>query len=162
MIRIITPYLLLFLLLILFTACSPLEVKHSKALVIEDFRTGQLLWKSHVRQGDIIHYNYVHSVYRDRVYQTYEISEEGHFILTKVASTPTVLSLPYPGFELSLSLEESSQAFVEIELHRVQQQILMVVGGEHTDNRMTIGQQTIHFRDLVGQGAIVRMRVHQE
>jgi hypothetical protein len=157
MIRI--QYFVLLLLLVLFTACFPLEHKHTRALVIENFETGKLLWKSPIREGDIILYDYIHSVYRDRVYQTYKVSMEGHFILIKVTSTPRVLSLPYPGYELSLSLEESKKVLVEIDMHTVQQQIIMVVGGEYTDNRITIGDQTINFRNLVGEGAIIRMLI---
>jgi hypothetical protein len=162
MIRLINHYFLSFLLLLFFTACSPLEIKHTSVLVIENFQTGERLWESHIREGDIIHYDYVHSVYRDRVRQTYRVSGKGHFILIKVTSTPRVLSLPYPGFERPLSLEESNKVSVEIEMHIVQQQVIVVVGGEYTDNRLTVGQQSFGFRSLVGDGAIIRMYIDEK
>ena len=162
MIRIIVTGILLVLLLFLFTGCSSLKVKHPTVLVIENFQTGELICESKIRQGDVIQYDFTHSVYRDRVLQTYIVSEKGQFVLAKVTSTPRVLSLPYPGFERSLSLEETNQAFVEIEMHTVQKQIIVVVGGEHTDNRLTVGRQTIRFKDLVGDGAIVRMHIDKK
>jgi hypothetical protein len=162
MIRFVNQYFLSFLLLFFFTACSLWEVKHTRVLIIENFKTGERLWESHIREGEMIYYDYVHSVYRDRVRQTYKVSGKGQFILIKVTSTPRVLSLPYPGFERSLSLEESNKTSVEIEMHMVQQQIIVVVGGEYTDNRLTVGQQSFGFRSLVGDGAIVRMYINED
>lgn len=147
------------LVLVAYAGCQIQEAPETRIFVIEELRTGKILWQSQIKEGDEIIYQFNHSVYRDKVYQEYEVSPSGSFILVKVTSSAKVLFSPYPGFGLSPDLGEKSGDLVEVKMNKQQDNLVIAVGGELTDNRLTVGQQSVNFRQLVGDGAVVRFYV---
>lgn len=135
------------------------ETQETRLLVIEDLRTGRTLWWCEINKGDEILYSYIHSVYKDRVNQVYQVSPSGSLILLKVASSPRVLFTPYPGFELSSERWEGSADLIEVKINKQQDDMVIAVGGELTNNKLTVAGQSVDFAQLTGEGTVVRVYV---
>lgn len=135
--------------------------EETRDLVIEELQTGKILWQTTVRQGDKILYENTHSVYKDRVYQSYEVSTDWSLILVKVASSPKVLFSAYPGFGFPQEAGKKSDDLIEANLSKKQDTLVIAVGGALTDNRLTVGKQAVNFTQLVGDGAVVRIYIEE-
>jgi hypothetical protein len=107
--------------------------------------------------GDEILYHYTHSIYDDRVYETYRVSAQEGFELMDVTSTAVVLFSVYPGFELDPERKEKRGNLYSIEMNKHQKFLTIAVGGEITDNRLTVGKKTIHFSSILDQGTVIRI-----
>ena len=152
------------LLLLIFLSC---QIEENKLLLIEDQRTGEVLWQSHISIGDRIVYENNHSVYKDRVYQTYRVTSDWHFNLVKVISSDMVLYSGYPGFGFPETIGKKSGDVIEIDLleineNKLMETLVIAVGTVLTDNRMTVGEKVVDFDDLVGGGGVVKIYIADE
>ena len=129
----------------------------SLELVIEDLRKNMVLWKIDVRDGDELDYSYIHSIYGDRVYERYRVDSNAGFVLIRVTSTPLVLFSTYPGYELNHDSKQKSAYLQSVKLKRIQKTLTIAVGGEITDNRLTVGERTISFTHNMNQGGVVKI-----
>lgn len=137
------------------------EAQETSVLVIEDLQAARILWQWPVKEGGEVHYEYVHSVYLDKVYSIYRISPGGEFILEKVASSPAVLFSFSPGFGLSLASGKRSGDLVEVEINKLQKELVIAVGDEMTDKTFTVGEQSVILRQIAGHGSGVRIYVRK-
>jgi hypothetical protein len=126
-------------------------------LMIETVGEGRVLWQYPVKEGDEILHQYVHSVYGDKVYETYRVTSGGALALVKVKSSPLVLYTIYPGFELPSDTGEKSGDLVEVRMNKQRENLVMTVGGDVTDNRLTVGRQRVKFKGITGDGAVIRI-----
>lgn len=126
-------------------------------LMIETVREGRVLWQFPVKEGDEILHQYAHSVYGDEVYETYRVTPSGGFALVKVKSSPLVLYTIYPGFDLPPDAGEKSGDLVEVRMNKEQENLVMSVGGDVTDNRLTVGRKRVKFNGITGDGAVIRI-----
>ena len=147
------------LVLIVYAGFKIQEARETRVLVIEDLRTGRTLWQSQIKEGDEILYEYIHSVYRDKVYQHYEVSPSGSLILVKVVSSHRVLFSSYPGFAVPPSPEERVGELVGVKMNRQLDNLGIAVGDELTDKRLTVGQQSMNLIQLAGEGSAIMVYV---
>jgi hypothetical protein len=143
------------------TGVKAQEVRKNSLLMIETVREGRVLWQYPVKEGDEILHQYVHSVYGDEVYETYRVTSRGALALVKVRSSPLVLYTIYPGFDLPPDTGEKSGDLVEVRMNKEQEELVMSVGGDVTDNRLTVGRQRVKFNGITGDGAVVRIYLRQ-
>jgi hypothetical protein len=137
------------------------EVHKNNLLMIETVREGRVLWQYPVKEGDEILHQYVHSVYGDKVYETYRVTPRGALALVKVKSSPLVLYTIYPGFDLPPDTGEKSGDLVEVRMNKEQEELVVSVGGDVTDNRLTVGRQRVKFNGITDGGAVVRIYLRQ-
>jgi hypothetical protein len=132
-------------------------IRENTLLMVEIVREGRVLWQYPVKEGDEILHQYVHSVYGDEVYETYRVTSRGALSLVKVRSSPLVLYTIYPGFDLPPDSGEKSGGLVEVRMNKEQEHLVMSVGGDVTDNRLTVGPQRVKFNGIIGDGAVIRI-----
>lgn len=133
----------------------------TRVLVIEDLETARILWECQVKEGDEIIYEYIHSVYLDKVYETYKVRPTS-FIMVKIASSPHVLFSFYPGFGLSPSLGEKSANGIEVKTNIEQANLVIAVGDEVTHKKLTVGERSVVLRQITGHGGGVRIYVRSK
>jgi hypothetical protein len=143
------------------TGVKAQEVHKNNLLMIETVREGRVLWQYPVKEGDEILHQYVHSVYGDKVYETYRVTPRGALALVKVKSSPLVLYTIYPGFDLPPDTGEKSGDLVEVRMNKEQEELVVSVGGDVTDNRLTVGRQRVKFNGITDGGAVVRIYLRQ-
>lgn len=127
---------------------------HIGILTVEAYHTEEILFEKPVWENEIFVYCYKHSVFRDNVYQTYTISPNGDFLLKMVTSSQRVLSLPYPGFEIPIDLEQGNKEFLTIEINKVVKELIIVAGGEST---LIFDGKTIPLINIGKDGTILRI-----
>jgi len=143
---------------ILIFMCAPVYILFAwglcgaQVLAIQDYRTGRDLFSSLIKEGSFT-YQFRHSVFGDDVRQVYSIAPGKRFLLRKVMSSPRVLSLPYPGFELCIPLEKSSKKVIALPLRRFQDELILVVG---SDNLFLLNGKAIRLNEIAPEGTILR------
>ncbi|QOY36747.1 DUF1850 domain-containing protein [Anaerobacillus isosaccharinicus] len=102
-------FFLFFFIIVLLNISSP-----HKFLVIEEAKTGKVLWKSEISAEDWFHHEYIHSVEKSLVIEKFKIDQTGQIFAMESWTRSFGAGLPY---ELKGTVEIADGYYISKELY---------------------------------------------
>lgn len=126
-------FFLFFLILVFLNISSP-----HKLLVIEEAKTGKVLWKNEISAEDWFHHEYIHSVEKSLVIEKFKMDHTGQIFAMESWTRSFGAGLPY---ELKGTVEIVDGYYISKELYEPVDILHMQPSHLHS--------HTFHFRDEV-------------
>lgn len=113
-------------------------INAGKKLVIEDLKTGDILWQEQIERGDWFSHRYIHSVEKSPVIEKFKVSDDWEILTMESWTKSFGAGLPY---EDKGDVEMKDGYFVIQDLNKP------VYGGELKFQPSHLYPHTFHFKD---------------
>jgi len=140
---------------VILTACMNPAQDLKTFLYLVDAETEQLIWSTEVSKGDQFVLEYIHSVHKTPVSDSYLIGENNQIVLFRTAFSTFGAGMPYEA-DYSFSIEDDRYVISDLNLTFAEILLRVVPIAEH---RIIINDDIIFMNDLVPQGTLLAIYV---